>query len=74
MKTTNLWIITLDDGRKFEIVCKKMETAIIKIEQYYLNDNEELVPAYSKDIMETLNSNKKIIGCKIAKRGVLTIW
>jgi len=73
MKTTNLWIITLDDGRKFEIACKKQETAIIKIEQYYLNNNEELAPSYSKDIMETLKPNKRVISYKIDMRGILTI-
>lgn len=73
MKVNNLWIIILEDNRKFEIVCKKQETAINKIEKYYLNDNDILVPSHLKDIYIPLYPNKNIIGYKVDMRGILTI-
>lgn len=73
MKATTLWTITLEDNRIFKIACKKKETAVNKIQRYYLNNNELLCHKSLKDIYEKEQPGTKWIGFNIDGTGILTI-
>lgn len=73
MKATTLWTITLEDNRIFKIACKKKETAVNKIERYYLNYNEALCYKCLKDIYEKEQPGTKWISFDISGTGILTI-
>jgi hypothetical protein len=73
MKATTLWTITLEDNRIFKIACKKKETAVNKIQRYYLKSDELLCHKSLKDIYEKEQPETKWISFSIDGTGILTI-
>lgn len=71
IKATTLWTITLEDGRIFKIASKKVETALNKIEKYYLNSNELLCYKTVKDIWEKEQPTTKWISYVCDGTGIL---
>jgi len=71
MKATTLWTITLEDNRIFKIASKKKETAVNKIERYYLKNDELLCYKSLKDIYVKEQPTTKWIGFDISGTGIL---
>ena len=72
MKATTLWTITLEDNRIFKIACKK-ETAVNKIERYYLKNDELLCYKSLKDIYVKEQPTTKWISFDISGTGIYTV-
>ena len=73
MKATTLWTITLEDNRQFKIACKKKETAVNKIQKYYLKNDELLCYKNFKDIYVKEQPTTKWISFDISGTGIYTV-